>query len=432
MAQIEAFRPFIYSQHDTHHIEELIAPPYDVIKPDQLRQLKKHPHNITHLTLPEGEGDERYGTAGRILREWIAASVLERRNDRAIYPYTQKFIHPETGEEITRTGLIVLLHLEPFEKGIVLPHERTLKGPREDRLRLMQETHANLEAIFGMFPDPGQQGIEALREFVADRTPLIEATDDSGTIHSMWEATDPEVIAHLSGLIADVPVYIVDGHHRYETALNYRNAWRAAYPDAGENLPVDSIMIYLSPMSDPGLVILPTHRIVHSLTDFTFDELLGKMADAFDLQPLASFASGFEDLVATTGPAFLLGTRERTVLATIKPEVTIEELVGTDIPPAVAELDVTILHTCIFDRMLGIDRKAQEDQTYLGYAKNRTDAIDALQKEETQLVVGLNPTRFEQVENVANSGDVMPQKSTYFYPKPASGLVVNLLDDRAD
>ncbi|MGE3801974.1 MAG: DUF1015 family protein, partial [Candidatus Kapaibacterium sp.] len=351
-----------------------------------------------------------------------------QREEPALYPYSQTFIHPDTGDEITRIGIISLLQLEPFDKGIVLPHERTLKGPREDRLRLMEETKANLESIFGMFPDPEQTGLETLRSFVSEVEPMMEVADESGTIHRVWEVTDNDFIGRLSEQIDQVPVYIVDGHHRYVTALNYRDQWRATNPESTEaDLPVDYIMIYLTPMSDPGLVILPTHRVVHSLADFNAEQLFEKLSTHFDLTPVTSFEEGFTELAESDRTAFLFGTTDRSILAELKPEVSPADLVGEDVPPAVAELDVTILHSYIFDQLLGITPEAQELQKNLGYAKSQVDALNALEDEKTELVVGLNPTRFSQVERVANSSDVMPQKSTYFYPKLASGLTLNLL-----
>ncbi|MCB0713459.1 MAG: DUF1015 domain-containing protein [Ignavibacteriae bacterium] len=429
MARIKAFNPFIYRQHHASDLSELIAPPYDVIKPEALQDLRNtHPHNITYLTLPEGDGDERYQTAGTLLRQWIEEGVLIQREAPALYPYSQTFIHPDTGDEITRIGIISLLQLEPFDKGIVLPHERTLKGPREDRLRLMEETEANLESIFGMFPDPEQTGLETLRSFVSQVEPMMEVADESGTVHRVWEVTDIDFIGRLSEQIDQVPVYIVDGHHRYVTALNYRDQWRAANPDVAEaDLPVDHIMIYLTPMSDPGLVILPTHRYVHSLGNFNVQHLFEKLSTHFDLASVESFEEGFTLLAKSDKTAFLFGTTDRSMLAELKPGVSPADLVGNNIPPAVAELDVTILHSYIFDQLLGITVEAQELQKNLGYAKSQIDALKALEDEKTELVVGLNPTRFSQVERVANSSDVMPQKSTYFYPKLASGLTLNLL-----
>ena len=428
MARIQAFRPYIYAETEQSDISRLIAPPYDVIKSEALQQLKEdHPHNITYLTLPEGEGDRRYAMAGRILEEWRDSSILVQRPRKGLYPYTQRFVHPETGDEITRTGLIALLELEPFDKGIVLPHELTLKGPREDRLRLMEETNANLESIFGMFPDPDGKGLNSLQEFVNQHKPLIETEDQSGITHTLWEATGEEFINELASLIEDLPVYIVDGHHRYETALNYRQAWHQAHPEAGEDTSVDSIMIYLTPMSDPGLIILPTHRIVDSLASFDINELRTQLANRFEIVDVDGPEEGFAALDESDNlPSFLLMNNQQKFIATLKPDVAVAELVGEEVPPPLASLDVTILHRYIFERLLGIDRAAQELQTNLRYAKSQEDAIGALDQEETQLVVGMNPTKFAQVEDVAHSGDVMPQKSTYFYPKLASGLLLHL------
>lgn len=407
-----------------------MAPPYDVISTERLAELRRlHPNNITHLTLPEGEGAERYQRAGQILSEWLREHVLERRPAPAFYLYTQTFAHPESGEQITRHGFIGTLHLEPFSAGSVLPHERTLSGPREDRLSLMETTAANLEPIFGMYPDPENTSLELLQNAMESADLFIDVVDQGGVRHRMVEVTDAPTITALAGDVARQNVYIVDGHHRYETALNYRKMRRDAEPDLPENDPVDSIMIYLSPMSDPGLVILPTHRIIHSLPSFDFDSVLESLAPYFTVVPYDTPEEGFRHLRAVPETiALLLLVPGRQVLATLKPGTTGSDLVGADQPQAVAELDVSVLHHFLLERLLGIDRAAQEAQRNLHYAKSTADAIAALNKPGTQLVAAMNPPRFPQVQAVAGSGHVMPQKSTYFYPKLASGLLLNRLD----
>lgn len=430
MAQVRPFQPFAYKEEFFQDIEKLIAPPYDVISPEALQALHNvHPKNITHLTLPEGDGNNRYEAAGTILAEWIADGTLTQRPAPALYPYTQTFEHPETGKTITRVGFITALKLEPFSNGVVLPHERTLSGPREDRLSLMNTTNANLESIFGMYPDPENRSLELLHQIIGTNAPMFDVTDQSGVRHTLWEITDPELIKATCSIMEEQKVYIVDGHHRYETALNYRNLQRAANPDLPTDHPVDSIMIYLSPMSDPGLVLLPTHRVIHSVSGFEIETLIEGMTPFFEIAEQDSAEQGFAALKSAQGTtAFLLLTANRFLLATLKQGIDITELSGNDVPEAVAKLDVSVLHIFLLERLLGVDRTAQEAQLNLGYAKSTADAIAALDKPETQLVVAMNPPRFEQVEEVAGSGDVMPQKSTYFYPKLASGLLVNRLE----
>ncbi|MCE2504449.1 MAG: DUF1015 domain-containing protein [Chlorobi bacterium] len=430
MARIHAFKPYIFSKHHKSELSRLIAPPYDDIKPAQLGQLKEgHVNNITHLTLPTGIGDEQYSKASRTLKTWMEGEVLSQRSVEALYPYTQRFVHPETGAEITRIGFIAALKLETFDAGIVLPHERTLSGPREDRLKLMGATHANLESIFGMFPDQDKIASELVWNLTTNNDPLLSAIDQSGIRHRVWEVTNRDVISSLISLLDPLQVSIVDGHHRYETALNYRDMWRAAHPEAGADHPVDSIMMYLAPMSDPGLVIMSTHRILHSLDTFDFDHMLEKLSKNFTISPWSSPLEGFDRLSENAErTSFLLMTSTRVVLISLKEGVSPEQLIDSDLPSAIASLDVSLLHDYIFAKMLGISRAAQESQQNLSYAKSREDAITSLADPSNQLVIGMNPTRFDQVEAVAQSGSVMPQKSTYFYPKLASGLLVNSLD----
>lgn len=429
MAQVRPFQPLAYKEDLFPEIEQLIAPPYDVISASALEALHAlHPQNITHLTLPSGEGQNRYEAAGMILNEWVENGTLSRRPAPALYPYTQTFEHPETGDIITRIGFITALKLEPFSNGSVLPHERTLSGPREDRLSLMKTTNANLESIFGMYPDPESASLNLLHSLTSQSEPLIDATDQGGVRHRLWEVTDPNHIAETAGMLEEQIVYIVDGHHRYETALNYRTLQREANPNLPTDHPVDSIMIYLTPMSDPGLVLLPTHRVLHSIPDFTLETLVDGMQPYFEITEQESPEKGFEALKdAADTVSFLLMTGDRSLLARMKQGTDVTELTGSNVPEAVAKLDVSVLHIFLLENLIGVDRAAQEAQTNLRYVKNSADAISAAGDPDTQLVIAMNPPGFEQVEEVAGSGDVMPQKSTYFYPKLASGLLVNQL-----
>lgn len=426
MASIAPFTPFRYNPDLVPDLGAVIAPPYDVISPEKRADLlRRDSRNVVRLILPEGGDDARYDQAAELFREWIASGILTRDARHGLWLYTQSFDHPDSGERVERHGFITLLHLEPFSAGIVLPHERTLSGPKADRLKLMEATAANLEPIFGVYPDGDGGSGERITRLIQEIEPLVVATDADGVEHRLWHLTAEAPIGELVADLDGQPVFIVDGHHRYETALNYQAARRR---ESAEPAPYDSIMIFLAPMSDSGLVILPTHRVIHSLTGFDIETLLDNLSESFELVDLDSPDAALIELASRQEiPTLLLASHGRLVVARLRPEVDTEQLLGTEVSAALRGLDVTILHEYILERLLGISKEAQASQRNLLYVKSTDEALDAAERQDVQLVVLMNPTRLDQVEAVALSGEVMPQKSTFFYPKLASGLLFNPL-----
>ncbi|HVK40571.1 MAG TPA: DUF1015 domain-containing protein [Candidatus Kapabacteria bacterium] len=421
MPSIKAFAPLRYNPSEIPDLGAVIAPPYDVISDDRRRQLlERDPHNIIRLILPEGTDDARYAGAAALLDEWQRSGVLVRESGESLYLYTQAFDHPVTGERITRHGFLARVRLSPFSDGEILPHERTLSGPKADRLKLMQATNANLEPIFGVYRDPSNVSARRLEE-LTQQPPLIDATDADGVQHRVWRVTGADAEAFAQDLRSST-IFIVDGHHRYETALNYRGQ------SNGADRPVDSIMMFLAPMGDPGLVILPTHRVVHSLASFDFDALLERLGEHFTITDVTSDDAGLAMLDEhRSTPSYLLVAGPRMAVVSLKPGTEPSSIVDASLPESVQELDVTILHEHILEHILGISKEAQASQTNLRYVKSAEDAFAEARRPDVQLVALMNATRLEQVERVAQSGHVMPQKSTYFYPKLASGLLINPL-----
>jgi uncharacterized protein (DUF1015 family) len=425
MARISAFLPLRYNPEQIADPGAVVAPPYDVINEELRRRLvERDLHNVIRLILPEGDEETKYNHAMELLTTWIAEGVLLEEPAAAIYPYAQIFSHPVTGDRIERRGFIAALGLEPFSAGIVLPHERTLSGPKADRLKLMEATDADLEAIFGIYRDVSGASSARLDELMEHQTPLIEATDIDGVKHRLWRIAAPEIIEEFTQDLADEVVFIVDGHHRYETALNYREERHRDNPNLPADAPVDYIMMFMAPTSDPGLLILPTHRVIHSLPNFDSNRLQESLLEHFELQKF----DGVDDAVKaleerSDRPGYILLAGDSTVLATLRREIPAESLVGQNLPPALGRLDVTVLHEYILERLLGISKEAQAAQTNLRYVKTVADARKEAERDDVQLVVLMNPTKLNQVEEVAQTGEVMPQKSTYFYPKLASGLL---------
>lgn len=429
MPELTSFRPYRYNPALIPDVGAVIAPPYDVISPEKREALLAgDPHNVIQLILPEGDESTRYTHAAQLFQQWIAERILIREEVPAIFPYAQIFTHPETGERVERRGFITAIRLSPFSEGKILPHERTLSGPKADRLQLMLATDANLEPIFGVYRDSNGNSSRRLAAVAESVEPIVTATDSDGVEHRLWCLNDTDGIVEFAGDLEENTVFIVDGHHRYETALNYQRTMREQNPETPEGAAFDYILIFLAPTSDPGLVILPTHRVIHSLPEFDFDRLVGQLREHFTISVPSSRQAGTEELAAQTGrPAFLLMSGERSALAVLREDASFGELLPADLPEALKGLDVTVLHDVILQGLLGITREAQAEQRNIKYVKSTEDALAAADRPEAQLVVMMNATRLEQVEAVAESGSVMPQKSTYFYPKLASGLVFNPL-----
>jgi uncharacterized protein (DUF1015 family) len=435
MAEIAPFRGILYRPENKNHpdLSDLLAPPYDVISEAQRQALcDRSPFNVVRLILPKDksgqDSDERYGEAATTLQRWLDAGILQPDKTPALYRYHQIFRPPGFNEAapIVRRGFIARIRLHRFAEGVVLPHERTLAGPKLDRLKLKRATRAHLSQVFGFYADEQRQTDAAFAAIEQGEPELYGVTED-GVEHRLWRLCDPAAIAQVARLLWDKRVYIADGHHRYETMLALREELRREPAYCGQNSSVEYGSIFLCNASDPGLLIFPTHRVLYRLPGFELSALLRRLEEHFTLdeRPVAGAAEVAATLrdKGAAGPSFLLGSGPRRIYLTLRPEAAAAVL-G---PAALRGLDVVVLHSLIFEKALGIDRAAQEAQTYLGYIKDTAQALSAAAEPAVQAVFLLNPTRIEQVMAVAEAGEVMPQKSTYFYPKIASGLVLNPL-----
>ncbi len=442
MADIMPFQGVLYNAEKVKDLNKVMAPPYDVIPPKKQDDLyARHPQNIIRLILSKGadgdtEGNDRYSRAAADLKKWLSDGTLTKDDKPAIYYYTQTYIL-KSGKKQTRKGFIALARLVDFGKGIH-PHERTLSGPKADRLKLMQACNVNLSCIFSLYSEPSL-GINRELDSAAKGPALIDVADDDGIENRLWRVNDPETVNKVVEAMKGKPLFIADGHHRYETALNYRNMMREKETNPTGLEPYNYVMMYFSNMDDEGMTIWPTHRVIHSLPSFDPAGFLAECAKHFDIEEFqydkaneptvrAAFLKKHEE-AGKRGIALGLHIRAKDVyyVFTLKSKEVMDKVFGTSIPEQFKSLDVTVLHSLILNRILGITQEAQEKQTNLVYVKSYEEALSAMQKDENQLVFLLNPTRIEQVKTVAEAGLVMPQKSTYFYPKLLSGLVINLL-----
>lgn len=423
------FRSLHYALDRFPDLEPLIAPPYDVLSAAKLSALRsRSPVDFTRLTVPDGDGAAKYAAAGELFCRWIADGTLVREAEPVVYAYVQRFTHPTDGQLVERQGVIAAVRLHPFSEGVVLPHERTLSGPKADRLALMRATNADLEPIFGIYPDPDGATDRALAA-VRLTEPTMRAIDGDGIEHLVWQIADPAAIGQIGDIGRDAGrVFIVDGHHRYETALAYARERHEADPDLPTDGPLDHILMVLTPMSDPGLVILPTHRAIRNLADFDPAALMAQLAERFDLTRQPDRETALRTLTAHADrPAVLVALGDDLTLASLKLSVDPQTAVQGELPAPVKSLDVTALHSLILEDILGITVAAQAAQSNLSYVKESGEAFDMAASGAAQVVFLMNPTKLDQVAEVALSGAVMPQKSTFFYPKQASGFVLHPL-----
>ena len=421
MAEIRPFRALRFNTEKAGEIGQLVCPPYDIISDEQRKgYLAKNPCNIIRLELPKGE--EPYQTAGETLKQWIEQGILRQDEQESIYIYEEEFT--VNGLHTKFKGCIVRVRLEEFSKGIVLPHEETLSKAKEDRFNLMKATNCNFSQIYSLYMDPEHEITNRL-DALSDAAPENELTDSDGVTHRLWIVSDQSEIAAICKAFADKKLYIADGHHRYETALNYRNYCRENKIGSGEE---DYVMMMLVDMEHPGLVVLPTHRLVRDLPQFDKENLLTACREYFDVteeEDINSAEAKLKTLYDDGKKAFafycggsgytLLVLRDTDALARLLPDKS----------AAFQGLDVTVLHTLVLEKIFGIDADNMAKQINLTYVKQFEDAVAAVEKGDAQCAFILNPTKVTEIRDVAAAGEKMPQKSTYFYPKLITGLVMN-------
>lgn len=442
MAELIPFRGVLYNSAKVGDLNKVMAPPYDVISPKFQDELySRHQNNIVRLILSksepnDAEGNDKYSRAASDLHKWLNDGVLARDEKPSIYYYTQTYTL-KSGKKQTRKGFIALVKLVDFGKG-VHPHERTLSGPKADRLRLMQACDSNMSCIFSLYSEPSLAINKELDGAIGGKNPIIDVKDEDGLDNRMWRVDDAAVIKKVTDAMLSKALFIADGHHRYETALNYRNYLKDRNPNHTGNEPYNYVMMYFSNMDDEGMTIWPTHRVVHSLKNFDERAFLDKCADYFDVDEFkfteaseSEVRKDFLNKLQESGKsriAFGVNMRNRDsyIVLSLKSVGVMDKVFGDKIPSVFKDLDVTVLHSLVLNNMLGITQEAQEKQLNLVYVKSYDEALTACKKDANQLVFLLNPTKIEQVKAVAEAGFVMPQKSTYFYPKLLSGLVLNV------
>jgi uncharacterized protein (DUF1015 family) len=445
MAIVVPFRAITYNFKRISNLETVIAPPYDVISDkEQDDYYQRDPYNVVRLILGkmkigDSDWDNRYTRSADLFKRWEAEDILVRVPAPSLYLVSITYASPETRETRTRWGFIALVRIEEPDSPVILAHEKTFTFHREDRLKLMRACNAQMSPVFGLYQDEGNEIVSAFGD-TKDVSPMVSFQDENGYRYGMWQVTSESSLSDIALRLAQKTIIIADGHHRYETARNYRNLMRARFGTQTTSRSYEYVMMYLSNIADKGLTILPTHRLYRSYPNFKMREFLSAARAYFDVHSFPLSSSNPEGLAGSLSSRlseygrkgtcigfFHTGSKDCHLLC-LKPEA-IEEI-GDDVHPSLKKVDVLVLSRLIFQRLLGIRREALDDEKIIRYESNTISALSSVLSGESQMVFLVNPTKIEQILEVTGNSLLMPRKSTYFYPKIISGLVFNKIDPR--
>ena len=425
MAEIKAFKGLRYTEK-AGDIGNLCCPPYDIINPAQHEALiRKSEHNLVRLELPAFDGCEDmapYKGAAETLRFWLNQDILRRDEQECVYIYEMTF--NALGNNYTVKGFVSLVKLEPFSKGVILPHEETLSKAKTDRFNLMKATGSNFSQIDSLYMDEDGSVFDLINA-ASQGAPHSQFTDSDNVTHRLWCVSDPAVISAVTAKMSDKKLYIADGHHRYETALNYQ---RYVHDNLDEIGTSDYVTMMLVNMENSGLVVFPTHRIVRDLPNFDYNALCDKCSEYFTVTPYLNREKGeqgLEKAYAEGRKAFVLFTGDNNYTLLELKDISVMETYIPNGSKALRELDVSILHTLVLERIFGIDKENMANQINLTYTRSADEALATVDGQRANCAFLLNPTRVSEIRDVAAAGEKMPQKSTYFYPKLTTGLVMN-------
>lgn len=433
MANIIPIKGLRYNKEKVSNLAAVVTPPYDVIDESaQARYYSEHPANVIRLelglTFPQDTlENNRYSRAKQYLHKWIEDETLLVEDKPALYYYQQHFHLND--RKMIRNGFICGLQVEEYEQGNILPHEETLAKPKADRLQLMRATQANFSSIFGLFADTGKVIDQLLADFSKDQPADVDITDEAGEIHKIWVIKDNAVIDQIVSFMKDKKIYIADGHHRYETALEYAKIMKEQGVSG-----YDYVLTTLVNMYDEGLVVMPTHRLVGHMNSFKMAPFLKQLETLFKLErykskePLAAFV---EELAVRGKNSHVFGmyNSKDLYILTLKDATAAFAQLPADKSSAWKNLDVAILDNLILGNLLQIGEQERRNQEYLTYTRDEAWLIEQIDRKHYQLGFILNATGVDDIVAVADAQDKMPQKSTYFYPKLITGLIVNHFHD---
>ena len=432
MAEICPFKAWRYDA-TRFPLSSVVTQPYDKITPQmQERYYQNSPHNLVRIILGKSEADDAgnnvYSRAASYFKEWRTSGVLTQDREPSIYVYSQQFEAPgEPGRKLERCGFIALGKLHDYGEQVVFRHEQTLSKPKADRLNLLRATKAHFGQIFMLYDDSSGD-VESL--LATSQPPVAEVRDDYGVLNRVWKIADPRDVGNLQRAFAARKLIIADGHHRYETALNYRNERRAKQPGAVQ-MPYDYLMMTFVNLHSPGLIILPTHRVVSDLPGFDAERFISRAAELFKVTTLGSGQSAaaliahLRSLPPEDNPMVAVTARNDYILSLL-PEKSVAALASNS--ERQRKLDVVVLHKLLLERVLGLSEDAIREQKHVSYLRDAAETVAHVRRREANVAFLMNPVKAEQMRDVALAGELMPQKSTDFYPKLLSGLAIYALD----
>ena len=443
MAVIAPFKGLTYNFEKLGDAAKLVAPPYDVISDEEQEEYHDaHPNNVIRLILGrkktgDSDWDNRYTRSADCLKRWESEDILIRADYPSIYLTSHKYDPGDGSGKRVRWGFIALVRVEDEGSDVILPHERTFSAHKNDRLKLMRACNAQLSQVFALYSDPEGLILNLLKKSGAE-PPQVSFDFKDGTSHSMWPIRDQDVFKKVADSMVGKSIFIADGHHRYETSRNFRNIMRVRHGVGPGNRSYEYIMMYLTDMNDEGLTILPSHRLIKKQNEFKLDFFLEKAKKWFDIDKLPISKSGRDDQVqkikqgleekGSKTPAFGLYCRKGAgyYILSLKPGAMdqMEEVLH----PSLKKLDVIVLSRLILQKSLGFTREDLDNETLFHYNSNLADSISLVDSGLYEMTFLLNPTKIDQVKEVANNSLIMPRKSTYFYPKVLTGLVFNKID----
>jgi len=440
MACLAPFRALRYDSSRVD-VKQVVTQPYDKITPEmQDRYYAANPYNLVRIILGKQQagdqpGQNVYTRGAASFQEWRHQGILRQDPQPSLYRYVQRFTGPGGGSELERRGFVALGRIEDYSANVVFRHEQTLAKPKADRLELLRATRAHFGQIFMLYNDPAGE-IDGLLS--ASGEEVASLSDEYGVLHQLACVSDPGLIDLIRSKMRDKKLIIADGHHRYETALNYRNECRKASADAeaissapDELAPHEFVMMTFVNMESPGLLILPTHRVVHGLASFSANAFRSRAREYFSVEEAdpamdAQRATGMLQAAGRAGTALLAVTANRAFLLDTPKATGSSRFSGFSLRQQA--LDVVQLHRCLLEDVLGISEAAIRNQTNVTYVREAAEALSRVRSGGANIAFLMNPARMQQVRDLAFAGEVLPQKSTDFYPKLLSGLTIYALE----
>jgi uncharacterized protein (DUF1015 family) len=443
MAEVIPFKGILFDSGKINDLADVITPPFDVISKSAQQQFyERSPYNVVRLILgKKTEFDTRHqnphSRAADYFNEWRENEILTKDCRPAFYLTAFEF--PFDGRKMNRFGLISAVRLAAYSEGVILPHEKTFTNVKSERLQLMRASGTNFSPIFSLYPDDEGIIYNHLTTLAGAASPDIEFSDHDGCRHRVWRLTEKESVDWVSSVMADKRIYIADGHHRYETALSYRDWLRGQKKNLDPDHPANYVMMYLCSMKDPGLVIRPAHRLLKDIPKTAAEDMISKVGDFFKVESIPfdenerdKVQSQFSSLLTPENSenvigVFVRGRREYFVLRLDRPQV-MTEMFGNELSEVLLNLDVTVLTRLIFMEILGFDQARLDNEKLIGYTTDIKDAVNKVVKGDFDAAFILNPTAVEQVRDIADHHLVMPRKATYFFPKVTTGLVMKSVE----